>query len=692
MEERKILKRKLKKVYFILSAVLSIVFIFFGTKFCFVQNIKGELKQVANSKLLEFEVGFKDQLALGIQMSKSPLISAYMENPSDEELKKMAFSEIKSYQDSFSSKRTFMINNTDLIYHINNEPKYVLNKADIDSAWYNMYEKMTKDYDLFIDYEKALNATLAWVNAIVRGKNREFLGLIGTGIPLTDFVNTMYKTLPEKYEMYFYNSTHEVSGALDSALMESKAHIIDILPELESISSKLQSKEVVYTKNFSKVVIVVPIEAVDWHCVIIKKFTFADFIENCASSVVIVLLFALFNLVLVLFKRIVNPMKVLTRAANHLSSGEADLSRRIEIDYYHSLKTLAKLCEGFNSFIEKVQGIIKTVKNSNENLVSNGSELRVCTEDTSAAITQILSNIQDFGSIIQNQATSVLETVNKVRRISDNVLTLDDLIENQVSSVEQAESSIKNVVNSISTVNSSVVELESSFENLEQNAQTGISKQNEVNRKIEDIQSQSAMLQEANTIISSIAEQTNLLAMNAAIEAAHAGEAGKGFSVVADEIRSLAETSSEQSRTIGEQLLAIQNSITEIVSKSSETAISFDNVSTGIKRTNEIINNISASMSIQEEHSKSVNSVLEGLNESTSQVKTASSEMTYGSKSILNEITNLQSSTEKMRFGMEEMNNGAIKISDTEKALSVISNAIEKAIEEINNEMEKFKV
>lgn len=388
---------------------------------------------------------------------------------------------------------------------------------------------------------------------------------------------------------------------------------------------------------------------------------------------------------------IMKPLGVVEKTLQSISSGNADLSKRISVKT-NADNEIGRIASEFNTFVEKLQHIIIAMKQTKTELIAAGTKLNDSTEDTAASITQIIANIESMTGNIGTQSESVAQTASAVNQIASNIESLNKMIENQSASVTEASAAVEEMIGNINSVNNSVTKMAEEFNQLEQKAADGVQKQDDVNARIQVIETESQALQEANTVISNIAEQTNLLAMNAAIEAAHAGEAGKGFSVVADEIRKLSETSSSQSKTIGEQLKKITDSIQEMVTASQEAGISFSSVSSGINMTNNLVQEIKNAMQEQGEGSKQISIALNCMNDSTSEVRTASSEMSEGNKTILEEIKVLQNATLSMKEGMEEMNIGAKKINETGSNLSSISENMKSSITKIGDEVDQFQV
>ncbi len=406
-------------------------------------------------------------------------------------------------------------------------------------------------------------------------------------------------------------------------------------------------------------------------------------IGNVAIGVIVLLALSL------LLTQSLRPLSVIVDIIEGIATGNADLTRRIEITHNNEIGAVVN---GFNMFVEKIQNIIIKIKESKTNLDSIDSDLGAAIEDTESSITQILANIESVKTHITKQGASVHGTASAVTQITSNIQSLERMIENQASGVTQASAAIEEMIGNIGSVNQSVEKMAIAFEELQSNANSGSQKQVIVNERIEQIESQSVMLQEANAAIAAIAEQTNLLAMNAAIEAAHAGEAGKGFSVVADEIRKLSETSSTQSKTIGEQLTKIKESIEEVVNSSSESSSAFAAVSANIETTDELVHQIRSAMQEQQEGSKQVLEALQMMSDTTQEVRSAAGEMSSGSQSILHEVTTLRDYTDEMQTSMIEMDAGAKKINETGTALTDISSQMRSAVFLIGNEIDQFKV
>ena len=395
------------------------------------------------------------------------------------------------------------------------------------------------------------------------------------------------------------------------------------------------------------------------------------------------------GIVFFLIGLLIKPLKTVKNSIETIASGNADLTQRIP---EATNDEIGDVVNGFNAFVEKLQGIVKNLQNSKTSLITVDTDLQSSTQDTSASITEIIANIESVNNQIISQADSVQETAGAVNQISSNIESLEHMIKSQAACVTEASSAVEEMIGNINSVNISVGKMISSFSTLQKHSSEGFTTQSNANEKIIRIEEQSKMLQDANTAIANIAEQTNLLAMNAAIEAAHAGEAGKGFAVVADEIRKLSETSTDQSKTIGSELQKIQETIQDVVNVSNETNTAFAAIERSIAETSQIVEQIKGAMEEQQIGSKQIIDALKSMNNSTSEVHSASSEMTESNKHILSEIQKLQDATETMKGSIEEMHTGAEKINETGAALYTISGKVAENIKQIGSEIDLFKV
>jgi len=153
-----------------------------------------------------------------------------------------------------------------------------------------------------------------------------------------------------------------------------------------------------------------------------------------------------------------------------------------------------------------------------------------------------------------------------------------------------------------------------------------------------------------------------MLALNASIEAARAGEYGKGFAVVASEVGKLAERSQKEAGEISK--LSIE-SVTIAEQAGTTIAAMIPN----IKRTAELVQEISAASNEQNAGAEQINSAIMQLDQVVQQNASASEESASMSEELASQAEQMQATMEFFKIDSSLETVHAVRAENRARAL-----------------------
>ena len=692
----------LRQKFLIFSIVFFLVIFLGGSSVFFVSmrsivrdNKITELIHVIQLEKTTLEASVNGEIAIALKMADSPLIKRYFSNPDDSELEKIAFDEIAGYRRAFIGNSVFWVNDIDHKFYSDDTPPYLLDTSDPNNYWYFMTLNETELYNFNINYNPDLNLTNLWINAPVFDDRHLPIGMLGTGIDLTSFVDSIYRNYEGTADLYFFNDLGEITGAKDEKLIANKAALKSVIPSsTDRILNALKN-----TKSDTIQIIEGPegeiafstVPALGWYAVAIQNITLGDYLHSSMTflfSVIVVLvliIFIIFNFSIFTFLR---PLNGMVTVLNKISM-DWDLTKRLEIIQKDEIGTVGMF---FNQTFDKIRELLVGIKGKANSLSETGDELSVNMDGTTKAIDKINTAMTGMRNQVMSQSDEVNKAAVSMERIISGLDKLNEQISVQAESVAQSSSAIEEMLANIQSVTDTLIKNTANINSLGESSQAGRTDLQKVSTDIQEIAKESEGLLEINSVMQNIASQTNLLSMNAAIEAAHAGESGKGFAVVADEIRKLAENSSAQSKTISTVLKKIKSSIDTIEKSTSIVLERFSKIENEVETVSNQETHIRNAMEEQGIGSRHILEAVTQLNSVTDLVQRASTDMASDSKEAQRQSSNLKRLTSEVAGSMDEMSMSADQITGAVNRVKEISQENHESIGILNKEIDKFKV
>ena len=237
--------------------------------------------------------------------------------------------------------------------------------------------------------------------------------------------------------------------------------------------------------------------------------------------------------------------------------------------------------------LEKLRQIVSDALSASSNVAAASQELAASAEQLSQGATEQASAAEEASSSMEEMASNVKQN-------ADNASQTEKIARQSALDAEASGTAVARAVQAMETIAQKI------------------------------------------TIVQEIARQTDLLALNAAVEAARAGEHGRGFAVVASEVRKLAERSQTAAQEIG--ALSI-----DTVKSAQEAGGMLARLVPDIKRTAELVEEITAACREQDIGSAQINQAIQQLDKVTQQNASASEQVSATSEELTTQADQLQS-------------------------------------------------
>jgi signal transduction histidine kinase/CheY-like chemotaxis protein/HPt (histidine-containing phosphotransfer) domain-containing protein len=354
--------------------------------------IEHQLAIASETMRLRLATAVDTELALLLKMADTPIIRHYFLNPNDPVLKSLADEEFAVYKEHFNNKILYWVNDIDKIFYSTGNEPYLVNPDDPRNYWYNLTLYETEEYIFNINYNPDLEQIYLWVNVPIfteEQTGRKPIGMLGTGINLTDFSNFIasgYQEFDKNITPYMFNKYNEITSAANCELVKNKVcldeHLGDAGKELIKAAHELPaggSRSFIYGK---KIFLVNSIQSMEWYLSLSYPTPGFLSLNHAMNTVFFSMLFLILFLFIIINVFIARSENAIAKQNLQLleANKKAESASRAKSDFLakmsHEIRTPMNAITGMAELLLRgelsceARGYAQDIKQAGNNLVS----------------------------------------------------------------------------------------------------------------------------------------------------------------------------------------------------------------------------------------------------------------------------------------------------------------------------------
>jgi phosphoserine phosphatase RsbU/P len=410
-------------VVFLISALITLI-VFFNviTRITNSLALRVATKQALLDKNKILAI-IDREVVLSQKMADDAVLTGWARDGNNPLLQQKAIRQLESYRRLFRDNSYFIAMNSNLHYYTANRSTppgspllAILSQENPADSWYFKSLRELRSFALNLNYDAHVHQTKVWINTVMRDDQGRKIGICGSGIDLTEFLDRIVQTDEEGVSTILIDRRGVIQAHADRTLVERNALELDpgkkttLFSLLKNPADTVHLKQALENLSANKsTVVAFPLKTgqnqllaavtfmreIGWFNVVLVDVSHTQNFSLFLPIILVSLLALLGVIVAIAFqmnRMVLAPLSLLTSASHGISQGNYDISLPVRPG-----DEIGKLTDSFNMMTATILGHVDNLEENVRQRTTELSSANVKLEESQARIMESLN----YASVIQ---------------------------------------------------------------------------------------------------------------------------------------------------------------------------------------------------------------------------------------------------------------------------------------------------